>query len=145
MYKIIHEVCRAICDCLQDNYINFPQNERDWLTISDGYLREFNSPHSLGSVDIRQFVIDNPLHSGVRLKNRKKKSSMASLGISDAYRRFNRVSIGSYGSKYDSTVFRRNSLSLASEKNELLLPPPRVLPTLNIECPFFSQQIVDLH
>ena len=138
MYKIIHEVCRAICDCLQDNYINFPQNERDWLTISDGYLREFNFPHCLGLMDIKQFVIDNPPHSGIRFKNRKKKSSMALLGICDAYRRFNWVSIGSYGSEHDSTVFRRSSLSLALENNELLLPPPRVLPNSNIECPFFS-------
>lgn len=97
MYKIIPEVCQAIADSLEENYIKFPSTDEEWLDIADGFLREFDMPHCLGPVDSKQVKLENPPNSGVRFKNYKKTSSMGLLGICDAYRRFIWVSIGSYG------------------------------------------------
>ena len=88
MYKIIPEVFQAICDCLQKNYVKFPQTEEEWLEIADGFLKEFDLPHCVGSVDSKKCTVNNPPNSGVRFKNYKKASSIGLLATCDAYRRF---------------------------------------------------------
>ena len=88
MYKIIHEVCRVILDCLEEEFVSFPQNEEDWLNIAYEFLNQFHFPHCLGPVDSKDFGIYAPPNSGVRFKGRKKKNSVRLMATCDAYRRF---------------------------------------------------------
>ena len=51
VHKIVHTTCKVLWDILSPEYLNTPETEEDWLSISQGFDAKWNFPHCLGSVD----------------------------------------------------------------------------------------------
>ena len=49
--NIIHETLTAIWSILKDRYLSPPENQADWLRISNEFETVWNLPHRVGAID----------------------------------------------------------------------------------------------
>lgn len=94
LYAIIPEVCKAIWDVLQSQYLKCPQSEDEWLSIADEYYNIWNFPNCIGAIDGKHCHIQAPPYSGSAFHNYK---GFFSVAIVDANYSFIWVDIGDYG------------------------------------------------
>lgn len=96
MYKIIPEVCNALCIVLQEKYVTFPSAE-DITTIAQMFWRLWQVPNCFGAIDGKHIRMKAPVNSGSYFFNYKKHFSIVLMGLCDAFCRFLWVNIGDFG------------------------------------------------
>ena len=96
MYKIIHEVSRAICKALEGTYLKFPNSE-ELLEISRQFEKKTNFPNVFTCLDGKHLRICSLPHSGTFFYNYKKFFSIVLMALVDAHCRFMWVNIGDFG------------------------------------------------
>ena len=83
---------------MQEKFIPFPK-DNDWISIAEDFEKMWQYPHCLGSIDVRQFEILKPSHSGTFFYNYKHFFSIGLLVACGAHKRFIFADIGSYGTQ----------------------------------------------
>ena len=161
MYKLIPEVCTALYDSLNTNYLNFPTRD-DWQDIANGFLQKYDFPNCTGAIDGKHCRIKRPVNAGSWFFNFKKFHSIVLMASCDAHYRFTWAAVGDFGNKFtnlniiniiykyvhakysfvigswnDAGIFSNCNLGQALEANEVELPENQMLPRSDIECPFF--------
>ncbi|XP_043479941.1 uncharacterized protein LOC122509765 [Leptopilina heterotoma] len=134
-YKIVHEVCSVIWDCLSPRYLAV-KDAFDWQIVARSYFEKWNFPNCLGAIDGKEIRIKKPPHSGSLFWNYKKFFSFKLLAACDAHLRFTWIDVGDYGSVSDASAFLYTDLYTALEHNELDLPPAAAIPRTNIVVPY---------
>ena len=57
---IVMEVCDAIIDKMQTKYLCTPRTEQEWLEISQKFEARWNFPNSIGALDGKHIVMQQP-------------------------------------------------------------------------------------
>ncbi|XP_037810045.1 uncharacterized protein LOC119602536 [Lucilia sericata] len=133
---IVPEVCNAIYNVLQPEYLKTPSTIEEWKAISEEFLHKWNFPNCIGALDGKHVVMKAPAHSGSIYYNYKGTHSIVLMGISDASYIFLYIDVGSNGRISDGGVFRKSSFNEAMTNNKLNLPPSEPLPSRNIPVPY---------
>ena len=70
--NIIHEALTAIWSLLtEDRYLRPPENQADWLRISNEFETVWNLPHCVGAIDGKHIAMQCPRKSGSMYYNYK--------------------------------------------------------------------------
>ncbi|XP_055708647.1 uncharacterized protein LOC129804905 [Phlebotomus papatasi] len=131
---IVNEVCEAIWEVFAPKYIFWP---KDLDNIAEKFEVLHKFPHCCGAVDGKHVRIQKPSQSGGVYYNFKGYHSIVLLGICDAECNFIFVSIGSYGSQSDSSVFNYSEIGRAINNKEICWPTPKNLPNSTIPYNYF--------
>ena len=134
---IIPEVCKAIQDELAEEVVRFPQNEEEWLEVSQRFQQKWNMPHALGALDGKHIRIRKPNKSGSLYHNYKGFFSVVLMALVDADYKFMFTDVGGVGHQSDMQLFNSSPLKEALEEGDLGLPGPDNLPNDNIPFPYF--------
>lgn len=97
MYKLVPEVCQIIYTSLKEQYLQFPHNSDEWISIINNFNAEYNWPNCLGALDGKHFKVKSPSHSGSMFYNYKKFYSVVLMAVCDASLKFVWASVGHLG------------------------------------------------
>lgn len=87
IYDMLPEVCTAIVEVLQSEYVHFPDKE-DWEAIAQGMYDSYGWPNCVGAVDGKHIRIFAPPYSGSLYFNYKKYHSTILMAAVESTRRF---------------------------------------------------------
>lgn len=96
LYGLIPEVCSALVEVLQPEYMSFP-TEEDWKSISTDMFAAYGMPHCVGALDGKHIRIFAPPHSGSLYFNYKRYFSVILMAACDVHLRFFYASVGCPG------------------------------------------------
>ena len=125
---IVMETCKAIYDCLKDDYLKLPQNSEDWKVIANETQKRWQFPNCIGAADGKHIPILHPKDSGSDFYNYKGFFSIVLLAIVDYDYKFLFVDVGCQGRISDGGIYRNSSFKKALDQGHLNLPDPAPLP-----------------
>ena len=99
--SIIKETCKAIWDCLSEQYVQPPRTSNDWNLIAKDFEGIWYLPDCIGEIDGKHVSIKLPLNCGLVYHNYKGFFSMILTAICDARYIFSLVDIS--GSNFSPT------------------------------------------
>ncbi|XP_055030232.2 uncharacterized protein [Misgurnus anguillicaudatus] len=123
---IVAQTCKAIWDCLRDEHMPVPTEDK-WRSTANRFYERWNFPNCLGAMNGKHIVIQVPANSGSQSLNGT--LSVVLLALVDADYRFLAVDVDSYGSSCDGGVFSNSALGKALEDGSLNIPAPVELPS----------------
>lgn len=82
---------------MQEDFIRFPSEEAEWIRISEEFYNQWQFRNCIGYIDVKQFEIVCPAHSGSLFFSYKKRFILGLMAASDANKRFYWGNVGSYG------------------------------------------------
>lgn len=124
--SIIRETTKILWKILQPKVLQPPSME-EWMSIEKDFYERWNIPNCIGAIDGKHVNIQAPPNSGSEFFNYKKQHSIVLMAACDARYRFTLVNIGAAGGCHDSIVFSESSFGKAILKNQLNIPPPKVI------------------
>lgn len=134
--SIIPEVCDALVEGLSD-YVKIPRSQEGWREIADEYLKRWQIPNCLGSMDGKHIKLQCPPKSGSDYINYKKYFSIVLFALVDADYNFLYANVGCQGRISDGGVFNNSALCRLLNDNELNIPHKTPLPGRNLPVPYF--------
>ena len=123
------EVCNAIYDCLEDEYLKIPQTKENWKRIAEKTQERWQFPNCMGAADEKHKSILRPKDYGPDFCNYKGFFSIAMPVIVDCDYKFLFLDVGCRGRISDGGVFRNSAFNKASQRDKLNLLDPAPLPT----------------
>ncbi len=140
--NIIGEVCSALYDSLQPEFLAFPDSNQ-WITIRNDF---WNFPNCVGAIDGKNVAIQKPSLPGSKFFNYKHFCSIVLMAISDATYCFTYIDVGSYGRANDGGIFSSSSLGKQLQDGSLDLPVDSALPLSDYvtPCVFLGYQAFPL-
>uniref|UniRef100_A0A1B0DR53 Uncharacterized protein n=1 Tax=Phlebotomus papatasi TaxID=29031 RepID=A0A1B0DR53_PHLPP len=131
---IVNEVSEAIWSVFSNQYIVWPINLE---VVAEKFASLHNFPHCCGAVDGKHIRIQKPPGSGGTYYNFKGYHSIVLMGICDAVCDFIYVSVGSFGSQSDSSVFAWSDIGTAFYNDDIVWPASKALPNSDTEFNYF--------
>ncbi|XP_050707453.1 uncharacterized protein LOC126992692 [Eriocheir sinensis] len=86
--SIIPEVCRAIYQVLQPQYLHLPRNQSEWQHVASQYYARWNFPMCIGALDGKRVLISKPPRSGSEYYDYKGHFSLIMMALVDASYKF---------------------------------------------------------
>ena len=114
MFHCVHQVCHAIMDNLQEEYVSFPEGET-LKSIIKGYEEKYGFPNCGGVIDGTNIPIIAPDHSHGDYLNRKGFYSLIMQGVCDHQYIFRDINIGWPGRVHDARVFANSEIYLKED------------------------------
>ena len=144
--KIVNETCAALWEILQPEIMPTPSKEK-WKEIAHGFNDCWQFPNFVGAMDGKHVTIQAPADSRSVYYNYKHSYSIVLLAIVDANYNFVCVDVGSQGKNSDGRVLANSAFGKRLKSHNLDLPPPAVLPGINIALPhaFVADEAFPLH
>ena len=133
----VREVCEVIIQVYSGEVLVTPRTPEAWLEVSQQFLKLWNFPHTLGSIDGKHLAIKSPRKSGSLYHNYKGFFSIILLGLVDAEYKFLWVDVGSPGSNSDAGLFNHSTLKEALESDSIGVPDADPLPGDDRPTPYF--------
>ena len=81
---IIPEVCEAIYNVLQEDYLKCLKSADEWRVISQLFQDRWQLPHCVGAADGKHIKILHPHNSGSQFYNFKGFNSIVLMAVVDA-------------------------------------------------------------
>ena len=101
---MVKEVCEALWDSLQPDFVKMPSTEEEWLAVNRKYEQMWNFPNCIGAIDGKHVVIQAPANAGSSFYNYKGSHTVVLLAICDAHYCFVMVDVGDGGRHSDGGV-----------------------------------------
>ena len=102
--NIVHEVCRAIMECLLSKYVKIPQRN-DAMNIVRGFEGKWGFPQCFDAVDSSHIPMTPPHDSPTDYYNHKAFHSIVLQALVDQQYRFLNVYMGWPGSVHNARIF----------------------------------------
>ena len=135
---IISEVCEAIWNRLNKNYVTVPSTKTEWEAISEDFMNIWDLPHCIGAIDGKHIRMVAPASSGSLYYNYKGFFSIILLAVCDAQYNFTYINVGEYGSNNDSGVLANSGLADLFEENKMGVPEPKTIEGCSLDTvPYF--------
>ena len=128
--KFIPEVCKAIYNCLKDEYLKVPSSVEEWETVANKTFDRWHFPNAFAEADGKHIALFHPNGSGTEFYNYKGFYSVVLLAIVDYDYKFIYIDVGCQGRISDGRVYNNSTLKEAILNNSFNLPPPKPLPIL---------------
>lgn len=135
--KIVPETCEAIYQALKGDYFKCPHDPDAWKEVANGFWTRWQFPNTIGAMDGKHIVMQQPKNTGSKFFNYKGTFSIVLLALVDSEYRFLYIDIGKQGRISDGGVFASSSLCHALQRNTLGLPGPATFPGDTQEIPYF--------
>lgn len=119
---IVEQVCRAIWECLLDDYMPVP-TKQDWECIAQGFFERWNFPNCVGAIDGKHVIVQAPPNSGSLFHNYHGSYSLVLLAVVDSQYRFRMIDVGSYGCNSDGGTLANSEFGQRLKDGGLDLPP----------------------
>ena len=128
--EIVMEVCTAIVNVMQQDFLKTPNRKETWKEIADGFSTKWNIPNNIGAIDGKRIVIRKPLHSGSYYHDYKGNDSIIALVVAGPEYECLYVNVGINGRNSDGHAWGNCSLKDALDvpTNPLNIPSPQPLP-----------------
>ncbi|XP_059907778.1 uncharacterized protein LOC132457543 [Gadus macrocephalus] len=133
---IVEEMCSAIWDALQGEFMAFPSRGQ-WQDITEEFWRQWQFPLCVWAIDGKHVRLRAPARSGSDYYNYKGFFSIALMAAADANYRLIYVDVGAYGRESDGGVLGRSAFGSRLAEGNLNLPAPAVLPGTTTPSPYF--------
>ena len=135
---LVQNTLEAIVHCFID-LIKLPQTSDEWLAVSERFLRRWNMPHVLSSIDGKHVAIKKPPKGHSSYFNYKRFHSIVLLACCDADLRFTYIHAGTCGRYSDSGILPYTDLYrlLIQEDNPLNIPGAEPFAGDNVEMPYY--------
>jgi len=130
---IIKETVRAIYQVLKDDYLKFPASIEEWKAVASDAYERWNFPNTLGAMDGKHFVLEQPVKSGSMFHNYKGDFSVVLLAIVDAHLRFIFIDVGTNGRASDRGIWNNSGIKSYLENTHFPLAP---LPNTDVLVPY---------
>ena len=137
MSKLILEVCQALVDVMEDEFIKIPTVAEEWQAVAHDFQQKWQFPHTLGALDGKHIRITKPPHGGSLYYNYKQFDSIVMMALVDANYKFLWVQIGDAGSCSDGQIWNHCDLQAALSTGVLGVPVADPLPGDNVNTPYF--------
>ena len=119
--RIVDRVAEAIIEEMQGEYLKTPNTASKWLEISEKFSQRWNFPNTIGAIDGKYIVLEQPSNSGSHYRNYKGSDSIILLAVVDPEYEFLYPEVGMNGRPLQSP------LKMALEDNTLNIPKPMPL------------------
>ena len=116
--NIVHEVCKAIVDCLLDKYIALPRGERA-MEVVRGFEEVWEFPQCFGAIDGSHIPILAPNKSATDYYNRKRCHSIVLQTLVNHEYLFMNTYVGWPGSVHDARVLSNSKVFAMGEAGAL--------------------------
>ena len=125
---MIPEVCEAIYNVLQKDFMKCPKSAEEWRVISELFHNRWQLPHCVGAADGKHIKILHPHNSGSQFYNYKGFYSIVLMAVVDAHYKFTVVDVGCQGRISDGGVLKNSTFWKSLVQGTLGLPEPSLLP-----------------
>ena len=95
--KFVPEVCEALIQELQDEYLTCPTTPEQWLEVSEKFESKWNIGNVIGALDGKHVAIKCPPNSGSLYYNYKGFHSIVLMALVDAEYKFLYIDVGANG------------------------------------------------
>lgn len=113
-----------------------PSTPEEWMAISEGFEKQWNFPHCVGSMDGKHITLQCPIKSGSDYYNYKSFFSIVLFALVDADYNFIYANVGCQGRISDGGVFKNCELYKQMENKSLRIPQASPLPQRIINVPY---------
>ena len=134
--NFIPEVCRAIYDVYQPEYLKVPQTPEEWKTVAEGFSQKWNYHNCLGALDGKHIGMKKPDQGGSVYYNYKKFNSIILMGLVDANYKFLYVDVGAEGSAGNAGTWDRCGMNHAIAAGEAGIPDATPIPNDDKPIPY---------
>lgn len=137
MSKIIKEVCEAIYEEYEEQYLTCPTTSAEWKRIAHRFQEKWQFPHTLGALDGKHVKIQCPAKSGSTYYNYKGFYSIVLMALVDAEYKFIWVEVGGNGASSDAQIFNDCDLQECLLDGTLNIPADEPLPGDDRDIPYY--------
>ena len=79
--RIVDRVAEAIIEEMREEYLKTPKTASKWLEISEKFSQRWNFPNTIGAIDGKPIVLEQPSNSGSHYRNYKGSDSIILLAV----------------------------------------------------------------
>ena len=134
---LIIDVCQALVDVLEPEFVKLPTDTAEWLEIAEGFEKKWQFPHTLGALDGKHIRIKKPPNSGSMYRNYKGFDSIVLMALVDSQYRFLWTQIGDIGSSSDGQIWNNCDLREALQDGVLGVPDADPLAGDDVDTPYY--------
>ena len=134
--RIVERVAEAIIEELQDEYLKNPNTVSKQLEIFEKFSQRWNFPSTIGAVDEKHIVFEQPKNSGSHYHNYKVTESIILMAVVGPEYQFLYAEVGMNGRNSDGETWAQSPLRKALENNTLNLPKSMPLSGVLDDIPF---------
>jgi len=136
--EIVMEVCTAIIEFLQKDFLQSPNTAEAWNEIAQLFHSRWNIPNNIGAIDGKRILIQKPEYSGSHYHDYKGNESIIALVVAGPDYECLYIDVGTNGRNPDGHAWANCSLKRALDDptNPLNLPPSKPLPGRSNPVPF---------
>ena len=122
--RIVERVAEAVIEELQDEYLKTPNTVSKWLEISEKFSQRWNFPNTIGAVDGKHIVLEQPKNSSSHYHDYKGTDSIIWMAVVGPEYQSLYTEVGMNGRNSDGGAWAQSPLRKALENNTLNLPKP---------------------
>lgn len=131
---LVPVVLKAICQRLQKKAIPEP-TEIMLMKSEEGFLRTWNYPNCVGTLDGKHACIICPKKSASLYFNYKQYFSIVVFALVDSNYKFLAIDVGSFGKEGDASIHQKSQLGKNIDGNKFPFPGRKALPNTNTHLP----------
>ena len=125
--RIVYRVAEAIVKEMQKEYLMTPDKAAHWLKISEKFSQRWNYPNTIGAIDGKHIVLQQPENSGSQYRNYKGSDSIILMAVIGPEYEFLFAEVGMNGRNSDGGAWAQSKLKKALDDNKLDIPKPAPL------------------
>ena len=113
--RIVDRVAEAITEEMQGEYLKTPNTASKWLEISEKFSQRWNFPNTIGTIDGKHIVLEQPSNSGSHYRNLKGSDRIILLTVVGPEYEFLYAEVGINGRNSDGGAWAQSPLKMALE------------------------------
>ena len=126
--RIVDRVAEAIIKEMQKECLMTPDKAASWLEISEFFSQRWNYSNTIGAIDGKHIVLQQPYNSGFHYHNNKGSDSIILMAVIGTENEFLYSEVGMNGRNSDGGAWAQSKLKKALDDNTLDIPKPSPSP-----------------
>ena len=120
--QIVDRVAEAIIEEMQEEYLKTPKTASKWLEISEKFSQRWNFLNTIGAINGKHIVLEQPCNSGSHYRNYKGSDCIIFLAVVGPEYEFLYAEVGMNGMNSGGGARDQSPLKMALENNTLNVP-----------------------